>query len=307
MSSPCDWLRLARTENVGPVTFHKLIARYGSAAAALKAIPMLAARGGRLGGVAIPPQAEIEAELKRGADAGARLLRSADDDYPPILLTLDAPPPILWIKGHVSILQKPAAALVGSRNASAAGLKLARDLAGGLGQAGFVTVSGLARGIDTAVHQASLNTGTVAVLGGGVDQVYPQENAGLYAEIARLGCLVSESPMGHVAQARDFPRRNRIIAGLAKGTVVVEAAVKSGSLITARLALEMNREVMAVPGSPLDPRARGTNDLLRQGAALVENAADVIAILSQIPPYPRAAGRAVRRCFVRSGDAGRCG
>lgn len=276
-----DWLRLARTENVGPVTFAQLLARYGTPVRALAALPDLANRGGRLAKLNIPTEATITAELARGEKAAAHLLCSGDDDYPAALKQLDAPPPVLWVKGDKTVLNKPGVALVGSRNASAAGLKLARDLAQGLGAAGFTTVSGLARGIDGVVHTASLATGTIAVLGGGVDDVYPSEHQALYEQIAATGCIVSDSPMGHTAQARDFPRRNRIIAGLAQGTVVVEAALKSGSLITARLALEMNREVMAVPGSPLDPRAKGCNDLLRQGAALIECADDVVTILRQ--------------------------
>jgi DNA processing protein len=277
-----DWLRLARTENVGPVTFAQLLARYGTPAQALSALPGLASRGGRLAKLHVPDPSVISAELTRAEATGATLLCSGDGDYPAALKHIDAPPPVLWAKGDLSVLHKPAVALVGSRNASAAGLKLARDLAQGLGTAGYATVSGLARGIDGVVHTASLATGTIAVLGGGVDDVYPAEHQVLYEKIAATGCIVSDSPMGHTAQARDFPRRNRIIAGLAQGTVVVEAALKSGSLITARLALEMNREVMAVPGSPLDPRAKGCNDLLRQGAALVECADDVVAILRQI-------------------------
>ncbi len=275
-----DWLRLCRTENVGPVTFHQLLQRFGTPEAALEAIPRLAARGGRMATLRIPTGADIDAELTAGDRCGARLLISTDHAYPKMLRSLSAPPPVVWIKGHDHLLNTPAVGIVGSRNASAAGQKLARDLAMGLGAAGKVVVSGLARGIDTVAHVGSLKTGTIAVLGGGIDHIYPQENADLYHEIATTGCLISDSPVGHTAQARDFPRRNRIIAGLGQGLVVIEAAHKSGTLITATLAADMGREVMAVPGSPLDPRARGTNNLLRQGATLVETVEDILEALA---------------------------
>jgi DNA processing protein len=274
-----DWLRLIRSENVGPVTFRKLLARYGSARAALHALPELAKAGGRGARLRVTTRVEAAAELAAVDAAGARLLALPDPDYPPLLAALDAPPPVLIVKGHLGLAARRCVAIVGARNASAAGMRFARDLARDLGYAGISVVSGLARGIDGAAHDGSLASGTVAVLAGGIDVVYPPEHAGLQARIAAEGLLVAEMPMGLVPQAKSFPRRNRIVAGLALGVVVVEAALKSGSLITARMAAEAGREVMAVPGSPLDPRCRGANDLIRNGAVLVESAADVIEAL----------------------------
>lgn len=268
-------LRLARTDRVGPVAFRDLIARFGSAEMALEALPDLARRGGAALNPTSPQAAQ--AELTRGEAAGARLLVLGDADYPPLLAGVDPPPPLLWTLGRAELLREArTVAVVGARVASAGGQRIARGLSQGLGQAGFVVVSGLARGIDAAAHEGALPTGTVAVLGGGVDDIYPPDNAVLYARVAEEGCIVSESPVGHRAQARDFPRRNRIISGLSRGTIVVEAELKSGSLITARLAAEQGREVFAVPGSPLDPRARGVNDLIRHGAHLCEGVDDVI-------------------------------
>ena len=267
-------LRLARTERVGPVAFRQLLQRYGSAVRALDALPELIARGGR--GGEIPSPDHIQAELDAGARVGAELVVLGDPAYPPRLAAVDPPPPVLWTRGQVDLLLRETIAIVGARIASAGGQRIARGLADALGRAGFVVVSGLARGIDAAAHAGSLDTGTVAVLGGGVDDVYPPDNAGLYARIAEQGCVISESPVGHRAQARDFPRRNRIISGLSRGVIVVEAEIRSGSLITARLAAEQGRDVFAVPGSPLDPRSKGPNDLLRQGAILCEGVDDVI-------------------------------
>jgi DNA processing protein len=272
-----DWLRLARTENVGPVTFDQLIQRFGTASKALAALPELAQRGGRR--IAIASDAAVDQELARGAALGARLIAACEAAFPQALAALDPPPPILWARGRVEILDRPSVAIVGARVASAAGQRFARGLAAELGQSGQVIVSGLARGIDAAAHEGSLPTGTVAVLGGGVDDVYPPEHRKLYDRIAEEGCVVSESEPGRAAVARDFPRRNRIISGLSRAVVVVEAELRSGSLITARLAGEQGREVLAVPGSPLDPRAKGTNDLIRQGAALCEGAEDVLRAL----------------------------
>jgi len=280
-----DWLRLARAESVGPVTFGHLIARYGSASEALQALPALARRGGRGQAPRIPSVAEAQAELDAGAAAGARLIAGCDDGFPSALKTLDAPPPLLWTLGDATLLAREMVAVVGARVASAAGRRFARDLAAGLGEAGWVVVSGLARGIDAAAHEGALPSGTIAVLAGGVDDVYPPENAGLYDVLRQEGCVVSERPPGAGAKAADFPRRNRIISGLSRGVVVVEAELRSGSLITARLAGEQGREVFAVPGSPLDPRARGTNDLLRQGATLVEGADDVLRVLAALPGF----------------------
>jgi DNA processing protein len=277
-SEQIDWLRLARADNVGPVTFAHLLERYGTATRALAALPRMKAKG--VGAVShVPTIVDAERELAAGEAIGAELLASIDDSFPKLLSAMDPPPPLLWILGDAHLLSRRAVAIVGARIASAAGQRFARSLAAELGQAGFVVVSGMARGIDAAAHDGALPSGTVAVLAGGVGDIYPPEHRDLHAEIARLGCVVSERPIGHNARAADFPRRNRIISGLSMGVVVVEAELKSGSLITARLANEQGREVFAVPGSPMDPRSRGTNDLLRQGATLVEDAADVIRVL----------------------------
>ena len=277
-----DWLALARTENVGPVAFDQLIDRFGSAAEALEAIPDLARRGGRAGGLRIPSAAEVDKELADGEAIGARLIASCEPDFPQALAALDPPPPLIWVRGRPELLDRPCVAVVGARVASAAGQRFARGLAADLGRAGLVVVSGLARGVDGAAHEGALPTGTAAVLGGGVDDIYPPDHRELYARIVEAGCVVSESPPGKGATARDFPRRNRIISGLSRAVVVVEAELRSGSLITARLAGEQGREVLAVPGSPLDPRAKGTNDLLRQGAAICEGAEDVLRALESL-------------------------
>jgi DNA processing protein len=277
-----DWLRLARAENVGPVAFRYLIETYGEAAKAIGALPRLAERAGRARPPRVPSPAEAEQELKAGAAIGGKLLCACEPAFPPLLAALDPPPPLIWTVGDGGLLHGRSVAVVGARNASAAGQRFARTLARDLGEAGFTVVSGLARGVDGAAHEGSLELGTVAVLGGGPDDIYPPEHQELYRKIAERGCIVSESPPGYRAQARDFPRRNRLISGLSLGVVVVEAELKSGSLITARLAAEQGREVFAVPGSPLDVRARGTNDLIRQGAALCEGAEDVIRALEGI-------------------------
>jgi len=278
-----DWLRLARTETVGPVALRYLIEQYGGPAEALGALPGLARRGGRLKPPKIPSPAEAAAEIAAGVRLGARLLCTCDLEFPPLLAALDPPPPVLWVLGDAGLLSNGCVAVVGARTASAAGQRFSRALAAGLGQGGYVVVSGLARGIDGAAHEGALPTGTVAVLGGGIDDIYPREHEALYRAVAERGCIVSEHPPGYTAQARDFPRRNRLISGLSRGVVVVEAEMRSGSLITARLAGEQGREVFAVPGSPLDPRAKGTNDLLRQGATLCEGAEDVLAVLDSLP------------------------
>jgi DNA processing protein len=277
-----DWLRLSRAESVGPVAFAALIRRFGSAAAALAALPDLARRGGRAGPPRIPGVDEAAREIAAGEALGARLLIAAEPAYPALLAAVDPPPPLIWALGEAAILQRPCVAIVGARIASAAGQRFARTLAHDLGQAGFVVVSGLARGVDRAAHDGALATGTAAVLAGGPDDIYPQEHAALYRDIAAQGCIVSEQPPGYRATARDFPRRNRIISGLSRAVVVVEAEIRSGSLITARLAGEQGRDVLAVPGSPLDPRARGANDLLRQGAAVCEGAEDVIRLVGAL-------------------------
>ena len=267
-------LRLARTDQIGPVTFRQLLERFGSAGQALEALPDLTRRGGTHGH-AIPPVDDIAAEMEAGERIGARLIVLGDADYPDMLAAVDPPPPLLWALGDVSLMARPCIAVVGARIASAGGQRIARGLSQQLGEAGHVVVSGLARGIDAAAHAGALPTGTVAVLGGGVDDVYPPDNADLYAQIVDRGCVVSESRIGARAQAKDFPRRNRIISGLSRGVIVIEAELKSGSLITARLAGEQGRDVFAVPGSPLDPRSRGPNELLRQGAILCEGLEDV--------------------------------
>jgi DNA processing protein len=267
------WLRLARTEGVGPVLFAQLIRRCGSAAKAIEALPRLAARGGGRT-PKVPSLRQIEVEVESGQALGAALL--CGPDLPERLAALDPPPPVLWALGRAELLHAPSIAVVGARNASAAGQRFARTLAADLGAEGYAVVSGMARGIDAAAHEGSLKTGSVAVLGGGVDDIYPPEHRGLYERLKAEGCIVAESPPGRRAQAKDFPRRNRIISGLSLGVVVVEAEMRSGSLITARLAGEQGREVFAVPGSPLEPRSRGTNDLIRQGATLCEGAKDVL-------------------------------
>jgi DNA processing protein len=274
------WLSLARTENVGPATFDQLIARFGDPERAIEAIPHLARRGGRASELRIPSRAEIEAEMAEGEALGARLICACEPTFPQALAALDPPPPVIWALGRSELLNRSAVAIVGARTASAAGQRFARGLAADLGQAGQVVVSGMARGIDGAAHEGALPYGSVAVLGGGVNDIYPPEHRDLHGRLAETGCVVSENPPGRRAQARDFPRRNRIISGLCKAVVVVEAEIRSGSLITARLAAEQGRDVLAVPGSPLDPRARGANDLIRQGAALCEGVEDVLRVLA---------------------------
>ncbi len=267
-------LRLARTDHVGPVAFSQLLQRFGSAVRAVEALPELVRRSGR-DGYALPSVDRVKAELAAGQRVGARLILLGEADYPDLLAAVDPPPPLLWTRGDPTLLSRPCIGVVGARIASAGGQRIARGLSQQLGEAGHVVVSGLARGIDAAAHQGALPTGTVAVLGGGVDDIYPAENADLYRQIVEAGCIVSESPVGARAQARDFPRRNRIISGLSRGVIVVEAEIRSGSLITARLANEQGRDVFAVPGSPLDPRSKGPNELLRQGAILCEGVEDV--------------------------------
>lgn len=274
-----DWLRLIRSENVGPITFYQLLQRFGSAAAALEALPEAARRGGRGRTLKICPRAEAERELAAVDKAGARLVAWGEPDYPPALAAVEDAPPLISVRGKAELLSRRAVAVVGARNASSNGRRFAREVAGDLGRRGLLVVSGLARGIDAATHQGSLETGTVAVVAGGIDVVYPEENRPLHEAIAEQGVLVAELPVGTVPQARHFPRRNRIISGISLGVLVVEAALKSGSLITARFALEQGREVFAVPGSPLDPRCRGTNDLIRRGATLTEGAEDVLSAL----------------------------
>ena len=281
-----DWLRLIRSENVGPRTFRMLLNHTGSARAALAALPDLARRGGAAKSARICSRDDAAREMQAAHDLGVRLVASGEPDYPPRLQSIDDAPPLLAVRGNSAALASPMVAIVGARNASAVGVKFAERLARELGEAGFVISSGLARGIDAAAHRASLATGTVAVLAGGQDKVYPPEHAGLLESILTEGAAISEMPLGWEPRARDFPRRNRLISGLALGVVIVEAAKRSGSLITARMALEQGREVFAVPGSPLDPRSEGTNALLKQGATLVTEAADIIPVLQPIMGRP---------------------
>jgi len=281
-----DWLRLIRSDNVGPRTFRSLINHFGSAHAALERLPDLARRGGASRAGRICSEQDARAELAASKRQGVSLVAPGEAGYPPRLATLDDAPPLLGVRGSQDVLMRPMIAIVGSRNASGAGLKFAQTLAHDLGDAGFVIVSGLARGIDQAAHRASIHGGTVAVLAGGHDRNYPPEHEDLLAAILDTGGAISEMPLGHVPRARDFPRRNRLISGTALGVVVVEAAHRSGSLITARIAAEQGREVFAVPGSPLDPRAAGTNDLIKQGATLTTEASDVINAVEPIMGRP---------------------
>lgn len=278
-------LRLIRSANIGPVTYRQLLARFGTAAAAIEAVPMLAARGGGRAAVLADP-AVIAREMALIERIGADYLFIGDADYPPLLAELENAPPVLILRGDIALLRQRAVAMVGARNASAAACRFARELAHGLAGEGLAVVSGLARGIDTAAHLGALGAGgpgsTIAVIASGIDIAFPPENSELQARIASEALLIAEQPPGTEPRARHFPYRNRIIAGLALGTVVVEAAPKSGSLITARLAAEAGREVMAVPGSPADPRAQGCNGLIRDGATLVQNAADIVEQISPI-------------------------
>jgi DNA processing protein len=284
-----DRLRLIRSDNVGPRTFRSLIHHFGSARVALERLPDLARRGGADRPGRICSEEDARAELAASRKLGIRLLAPDEAGYPPRLATLDDAPPLLGVRGAPDALMRPMLAIVGSRNASGAGLKFAGTLARDLADAGFVIVSGLARGIDQAAHRASLSGGTVAVLAGGHDRIYPPEHEDLLASILDSGgAAISEMPLGHVPRARDFPRRNRLISGAALGVVVIEAALRSGSLITARIAAEQGREVFAVPGSPLDPRAAGTNDLIKQGATLTTEASDVISAVEPIMGRPLA-------------------
>jgi DNA processing protein len=291
-----DWLRLARTQNIGPVTFATLIARFGSASVALDAVPKLARQGGARE-FTLSSISDADREMEALSEVDGRFIASCEPGFPPGLAALNPPPPILAVVGKGALLAKEMVAIVGARNASALGRKFAAMLASELGAAGLVIASGMARGIDTAAHEAAFTTGTCAVVAGGIDVIYPAENAALYERLRTEGVIISEMPFGESPQARHFPRRNRIISGLSRGVIVVEAAENSGSLITANYALEQGREVFAVPGSPLDPRARGCNRLIRDGATLIESAADVVSVLRPIlggafrEPGPEAYGK----------------
>ncbi len=270
---------MIRTENVGPVTFRHLISRYKTALNALDALPELARRGGRKRPFVAAKRSEVVREIDQLADMDGHLIVYGDVNYPATLMATEDAPPVLMALGHPHLLEARNFAMVGARNSSAVGIRMATSLAREMGQAGYVVTSGMARGIDTAVHEGAIASGTIAVLAGGVDVVYPHENQKLYEAIVNSGLVLSEMPLATRPQARHFPRRNRIISGLAMGLLVVEATHKSGSLITARLALEQGREVFAIPGSPMDPRSKGPNDLIRQGAVLVENAENILEVL----------------------------
>ena len=275
------WLRLIRSDNVGPVTFRDLINQFGSAETALEALPKLSQRGGATRSIRIATRQDAERELDFAEKFGARFVGIGEPDYPPLLRHIDGAPPLLAIRGDPLVAARPAIGIVGSRNASISGAKIAAAIARDAGRSGYAVISGLARGIDTAAHRGSLETGTIAALAGGLDCPYPPENRDLLDEIwSGNGLAVSEMPFGWEPRARDFPRRNRLIAGIANGLVVVEAAVRSGSLITARLAGEFGRLVFAVPGSPLDPRCHGTNNLLKDGAIITTAAEDVLEALA---------------------------
>jgi len=276
-----DWLCLSMSENVGPATFSALLARFGSAGAALKAIPDLTRKGGLRRPPRIYAREDGERAIEAAARLGARFIARSEPSYPPLLRVVDPAPPLLCVKGDTGLLNRSAVAIAGARNASAVARKFARQLAAEIGTAGHAIVSGFARGIDTAAHEASLETGTVAVMAGGIDVIYPPENEALHRAIAERGVIVTEQLPGTEPRAEFFPRRNRIISGMARALIVVEAAVRSGSLITARLAAEQGREVFAVPGFPLDPRCEGTNRLIRDGATLLSSARDVLAALEE--------------------------
>ena len=275
-----DRLRLLRTPGIGPVTFRQLLRRFGTPAAALDAVPDLARRGGGKAPV-IRTRAEAEREIARVEKLGARFLALGQGLYPRLLAELEDAPPLLIARGQVALLDRPAVAIVGARNASAAACRFARGLAYDLGGHDVIVVSGLARGIDSAAHDGALESGTIGVIAGGIDIFYPPENQARQEALFERGLVLAEMPPGIEPRSRHFPYRNRIIAGLSAGTVIVEAAPRSGSLITARLATEAGREVMAVPGSPLDPRAQGCNQLIRDGATLVQNAADVLEAVQE--------------------------
>jgi DNA processing protein len=274
-----DWLRLIRSENIGPALFDQLLEKFGSAGAALAALPELSRKGGLERGTRICSQAQAEAEIARAATLGARFIGKCEPDYPALLRHIDSAPPVICIKGKADLARREAIAIVGSRNASANGRRLTRMFASELASAGYVITSGLARGIDTAAHEAALPQGTIAVIANGIDVVYPPENAGLQQTIGQDGLVITEMAPGMEPRDTSFPRRNRIISGMSRAVIVVEAALRSGSLITARFANEQGREVFAVPGSPLDPRSEGTNRLIKDGAHLLSRSQEVLDAL----------------------------
>ncbi len=302
MNAAVDRLRLARTESVGPITYRRLLQRYITPTKALAELPDLAREGGRSTTLRIPSREEAQSELDRLAALGGRMLFVDQPDYPKLLALLDDAPSTLSVRGDPAVLDRRAVAIVGGRNASANGQLIAEKLAADLASAGLIVVSGLARGVDAAAHRGALTKGTtVGAVAGGVDVAFPPENTALQEEIAATGAVVAEAPFGTAPMARHFPRRNRVIAGLALGVVVIEAAPRSGSLITARLALEYGRELFAVPGSPLDPRCRGSNDLVRQGAHLTEHVQDILA---HMPDHPLREGLSRLPLFSRADTSG---
>ncbi|MBM3515552.1 MAG: DNA-protecting protein DprA [Alphaproteobacteria bacterium] len=291
-----DWVRLAGTEGIGPIAFHQLMARSGSAAEALRRLPEIAARGGRKRKIVPPDQSAVERLIEDGARQKILPLLAVDPRYPETLKALDDGPPILWIKGDPALLARPCIAMVGARNASLSGRKIANAWAAELAGAGLTVVSGLARGIDGAAHEGALSKGkTVAVMAGGVDAIYPSEHRALWQRVVDTGAVISELPPGTEPIAPLFPRRNRIISGLSRAVVVVEATLKSGSLITARYALDQGREVLAAPGSPLEPRAEGPNSLIRDGATLVQSVSDILAALGALAPTPESPRRQIHQ------------
>lgn len=291
------WLRLSRTENIGPVTFFRLVDGYGSASKALEILPELSKRGGRKKPLSPAPLSSAEKEYAALRKIGGEIITAACPEYPLALAATDDAPPVISVLGNTDLMKRSCIAMVGARNASLNGRKFAERLARDLGTQNQAVVSGLARGIDTAAHNGALETGTIAVVAGGIDVIYPEENAGLYEEIKKRGLVIAESPLGQKPFAQSFPRRNRIVSGLSKGVIVIEATMKSGSLITARLAGEQGRDVFAVPGHPLDPRAAGPNHLLRDGATLTRNARDILETLSNFTGHylhePKAANQSL--------------
>lgn len=280
-----DWLRLSGTSGIGPITFHKLLARYKTIEQALEALPELQKKGGGKAHSKIMSREAAAKEFHALEKRGGKIICACEETYPLALSAIDDAPPVLRTMGNIDLLTKTTMGIVGARNASLNGRKLTHKLARDLGEAGQIVASGLARGIDTAAHEGSLATGTIAVVAGGVDVIYPKENEGLYAQILEQGGLIlAENALGTKPTAQHFPRRNRIVSGLSAGVVVVEATIRSGSLITARLAAEQGRDVFAVPGFPSDPRALGPNKLLKDGATLVENAQDILSQISQFTP-----------------------
>jgi DNA processing protein len=297
------WLRLFRASGIGTATFWALLERFGNARTAIERLPSLLHKSARARPVSLPSIDDIERELDQISNYGAHLIAHNEPHYPFALAATDAPPPLITAKGKLELLDRDSIAIVGSRNASAIGQRFAKEIANDLAQAGFVITSGLARGIDTAAHKGALASGTIAVMAGGLNVIYPPENAPLHSDIANVGVVVSELPFNQQPTAQHFPRRNRIISGISRGILVVEATLNSGSLITARLAGEQGRDVFAVPGSPLDPRAKGTNSLLRQGAILTETADDIVSTIRPMSrPTPKPAPTASSPFPLESSD-----